>query len=141
MIDTIEEYCFSRLHKYTSLSKGCEEDLKNIILDTDSDAKKLEVLLNLEYVPKGYKTTITGAVIIQTVPIHKVKPNNINYFQSIGSYTENRPLAPDDIIAVCQKDGDYYKVRDGYHRFFNAIKQNFKYIDIIVVEDLTVTRV
>lgn len=102
------------------------------VLELNTNLEKIQYCLNLEY---GYLLDCvkdaTSASII-TVSVDDIRLPQMEYFQKvdakiIDAYKDR--LLP---IGVCMKDGNRYKLIDGYHRFV-ANKDNDE-VEIVVIE-------
>ena len=153
----IDAYCFDRLCSiYKIYDKYCyyidigggyygeevygiyfenEEQLVkayNEVLTQETDIEKIKYCLALEY-----NYLIDSVAAATTVTIVDVSPKEIHlpqteYFIKLNKEVieeyKNRSLA----VAVCIKDGDKYRLIDGYHRFV-ANKENDE-VSIVVLE-------
>lgn len=104
----------------------------NELLSLNTNIEKIQYCLRLEY---GYLIdcveSATSVDIIKTSP-NNVRPPQKEYFIKVDKTVIEEYKNRDLPIAVCLRDGDKYKLVDGYHRFV-ANKDREK-VDIIVLK-------
>ena len=153
----IDEYCFERIcYAYKIYDKDLYEvetcggyygeevngvyfeneekiyDDYNFMLSFDTDIEKIRYCLKLEY---GYlidRVVSTTSAIITEVDTYRVRHHQTEYFVKVSKDIINEYKNRSLPVAVCIKDGYYFKLIDGYHRFV-ANKDREK-INIVVLE-------
>lgn len=153
----IDEYCFERIcYAYKIYDKDLYEvetcggyygeevngvyfeneekiyDDYNFMLSFDTDIEKIRYCLKLEY---GYlidRVVSATSAIITEVDTYRVRHHQTEYFVKVSKDIINEYKNRSLPVAVCIKDGYYFKLIDGYHRFV-ANKDREK-INIVVLE-------
>ena len=107
-------------------------DTFNEVLALDTDLEKIQYCLNLEY---GYLIdcvkSATFAEIVETSPSH-IYFLQLEYMKKIDRQIIEAYKNIELPIAVCFKDGDKYRLIDGYHRF--AANKDRDNVRIIALE-------
>ena len=102
------------------------------MLALNTDLEKIQYCLRLEY---GYLLdcveSANAAAIIEAAP-KSIRPPQTEYFKKVDRKIieeyKDRKLP----VAVCVRDGNQYRLIDGYHRFVANKERNS--VDIIVLE-------
>lgn len=153
----IDKYCFDRIchafkiyDKYFYEVETCGgyygEEVKGVYFENEEkvfDAyyemlamntvlEKIQYCLKLEY---GYLIgcveSATSAAIIEASP-NNIRPPQTEYFIKVDKDMIEEYKNRDLPIAVCVRDGDKYRLIDGYHRFVaNKDRDN---VEIIILE-------
>ena len=112
-----EEKIFNSYHELISLNTNLE---------------KIQYCLKLEY---GYLIDCveraTSVIIIKTPP-NNICPPQKEYFVKVDKNVIEEYKDINLPIAVCMRDGDKYRLIDGYHRF--VVNKERDNVDIIVLE-------
>ena len=102
------------------------------LLALNTDIEKIKYCLNLEY---GYLIDCVESA--SSVNIIEASPNEIHtpqmeYFRRVDKNIIDEYKDRHLPIAVCVRDGEKYKLVDGYHRF--VANKNNETVDIVVLE-------
>lgn len=117
----------SDLNDVKALSKNLLEvsNMKNI--------DKIKFILKNEYGFLLSELEKFNTAVVKTVSTSNVILNNKDYSKKLDKLAVDKYKGYSLPRAICIKDGDKYKVIDGYHRMTSAIINNIEKIDIIVL--------
>lgn len=102
-------------------------------LKLKTNKQKIEYVLMKEYNYILPEINDKKSWIVKSIPVKNIIFSNLNHFNNLNNdlvnfYHKNNYKYPP--VCICLKDGNNYKIIDGYHRF-KAVSTNSRKINVI----------